>query len=76
MKIYYYNFYRGIDEIKIQAFDSQDLKFEFNETCGFSINSFNKPVLGGFIGFKKLSEREIKVASEVAKNDLIRVLDR
>lgn len=76
MKIYYYNFYRGIDEIKIQAFDSQDLEFEFNETCRVSIKSFNKPAFGGFISFKELSEKEIKVASEAARSDLIRVLNR
>lgn len=74
MKIYYYNFYRGIDEIKIRTFNSQNLEFEIDETCRYSIKSFNKPVLGGFISFKELSEKEIKVAAEVAKNDLIRML--
>ena len=74
MKIYYYNFYRGIDEIKIRTFNSQDLEFKVDETCRFSINSFNKPVVGGFVSFKKLSDKETKVASEAAKNVLIRVL--
>lgn len=61
MKIYYYNYCGGPDEIKIRAFNSQDLKLEISKTCGFLIKSLNEPMFGIFISFKKLSGKEIEV---------------
>ena len=62
MKIYYYNYWGGLDEIKILSFNSQDLALEISKTCGFSITSLNQPAFGVFVSFKELSEKERKEA--------------